>query len=101
MGDEIQVKSVSDKELKKGDNAAMGWIAEQTSCKKSGNVSSSVLAPPPRRSDRPSTQTESPARPSSPAALSPFGPPPTTTASNFVFIVYWHFYHFYPMLPKH
>src|SRR5262249_18337112 len=86
MGDEIQVNSGSGKELKKGDSAAMGWVAEQTSCKKSGKVSSSARAPPPRRSDPSSTQTESPARPSSTAALSPFGPPPTITASNFVFI---------------
>ena len=66
---------------KNGEAAASGWIAEQTSCMKPGSVSSSERTPPPIVSAASRTSTERPARASSIAAASPFGPDPTTTAS--------------------
>ena len=60
---------------------AIGWIAEQTSWQKPGSVSSAVRIPPPTVSAASSTCTERPARASTIAAASPFGPAPTTTAS--------------------
>ena len=59
-----------------------GWIAEQTSWTKPGSVSSAVRIPPPTVSAASSTSTERPARASTIAAASPFGPAPTTTASG-------------------
>ncbi len=42
------------------DDRASGWIAEQTSCRKPGSVSSSVRMPPPIRSDASCTTTSQP-----------------------------------------
>src|SRR6266540_3755972 len=68
--------------LKNGDSAAMGWIAEQTSCTKPGSVSSAERAPPPISSFASYTATEWPARAIWMAAARPLGPAPTTTASG-------------------
>ena len=40
-------RSVRPKRWKNGEATASGWAAEQTSCRKPGSVSSSVLHPPP------------------------------------------------------
>ena len=47
-----------------------------------GSVSSAERHPPPSSSSASSTRTESPARASTIAAASPFGPDPTTIASG-------------------
>ena len=65
-----------------GEPTASGWIAEHTSWRYPGSVSSAVAVPPPTCSDRSHTSTERPARASSMAAARPFGPAPTTTASG-------------------
>jgi len=65
-----------------GEAAAIGWIAEQMSCTKPGSVDSALRVPPPMVSSASWTRTRSPARASSMAAESPFGPLPTTTASG-------------------
>ena len=67
---------------KNGDATPSGWIAEQTSWTKPGSVSSAERVPPPTVSAASSTRTESPARASTIAAASPFGPEPTTIAST-------------------
>src|SRR5688572_25484846 len=56
-------------------------MAEQTSWWKPGRVNSAVRVPPPISSWASSTRTERPAAARVTAALSPFGPAPTTTAS--------------------
>jgi hypothetical protein len=56
-------------------------MVEQMSWRKPGSVNSSVRAPPPIVSLASTTHTDSPARASSMAALKPFGPEPTMTAS--------------------
>ena len=65
-----------------GDATAIGWIAEQTSCRYPGSVSSAVRAPPPGVSAASNTATDRPACASAIAAESPFGPAPTTAASK-------------------
>src|SRR6185503_16448948 len=70
--------------LKKGELAAMGWMAEQTSCTKPGSVSSALRIPPPISALASSNSTESPACCRAMPAASPFGPLPTTTASKSV-----------------
>ena len=66
----------------KGESAPIGWMPEQRSWTKPGSMSSADRAPPPISSAASSTRTEMPARASSIAALSPFGPAPTTMASG-------------------
>ena len=56
-------------------------MAEQVSWRNPGNVSSSVLDPPPGWLAASSTRTRQPERANVSAAISPFGPEPTTTAS--------------------
>ena len=67
---------------KNGDAMPSGWTAEQTSCRKPGCVSGSVRAPPPGASFASRTSTRRPARARTMAADKPFGPAPTTIASN-------------------
>src|SRR5205823_13681009 len=67
---------------KNGEAAAIGWIAEQTSCTKPGNVNSALRVPPPMVGSASWTRTRRPARASSMAAERPLGPLPTTTASG-------------------
>ena len=64
-----------------GDSTPIGCTAAQMSCTKPGNVSSAERQPPPGASDASSTSTFTPARASNTAAVSPFGPLPTTIAS--------------------
>ena len=64
-----------------GDAIANGWTAEQMSWMKPGSVSSADRAPPPMVLLASKTTTLHPACASTMAALSPFGPEPTTTAS--------------------
>src|SRR5581483_8629817 len=66
--------------LKQADERPSGWIAEQTSWRKPGSVSSSVRMPPPIVGSASWTRTSSPARARVIAAARPFGPDPTTTA---------------------
>ena len=66
---------------KKGDDAAKGCTAEQTSWIKPGRVSSADRAPPPIVSFASRTQTDRPERAISMAADNPFGPDPITIAS--------------------
>ena len=65
----------------KGEPAPRGWMAEQTSWRKPGSVSSSLLNPPPMESAPSRTSTLRPARARVSAAARPLGPEPTTTAS--------------------
>src|SRR5205085_7777796 len=58
-----------------------GWTAEQTSCMKPGSVSSAERTPPPIVAFASNTTTLHPAWARTMAALRPFGPDPTTTAS--------------------
>src|SRR5262249_21542477 len=67
---------------KNGDRIAIGWTAEQRSCRKPGRVSAAERVPPPISSRASSTSTEQPARASWTAAARPLGPAPTTTASD-------------------
>ena len=67
---------------KTGDAAPIGWIAEQTSCRKPGSVSSAVRAPPPIASRASTRSTDRPAAARTTAAASPLGPAPTTMASR-------------------
>ena len=67
---------------KKGDPAASGTTVLHRSWRKPGSVSSLVRIPPPNVSAASMTCTDRPARASSIAAASPFGPEPTTTASR-------------------
>ena len=55
---------------------AEGWMAEHTSCRKPGTVSSALRVPPPMVSAASRTTTERPASASVTAADSPFGPAP-------------------------
>ena len=57
-----------------GEASASGWIAEQTSWRKPGSVSSAVRVPPPIVAAASSTSTERPAWASAIAAARPFGP---------------------------
>src|SRR5215469_18257158 len=57
-------------------------MAEPTSCTKPGSVNSRERAAPPIVASASSTWTETPARASVIAAASPFGPEPTTIASD-------------------
>src|SRR5437016_512427 len=61
---------------------------------KPGWVSSAEREPPPIVSRASTTQTEQPSRAISMAAARPFGPEPTTTASNSIVVLYtrgrWH-----------
>src|SRR5262249_46518410 len=66
---------------KKGDASAIGWIAEQTSWRNPGSVSSADRVPPPIVTAASRTSTNRPARASATAAPSPLGPDPTTIAS--------------------
>src|SRR5207237_10608700 len=68
--------------MKNGEAAASGCTAEQTSCKKSGSVSSAERAPPPIVAFASRTNTDCPARAKVIAAARPFGPEPTTTVSH-------------------
>ena len=61
---------------------AIGCTAEQMSCTKPGRVSSPDRVPPPMVGAASTTSTRHPARPRVAAAVSPFGPAPTTTASH-------------------
>jgi hypothetical protein len=63
--------------------ATNGWIAEQTSWRKPGSVSSALRVPPPIASLASRTRTDRPAWASVTAAASPLGPAPRTTASSF------------------
>lgn len=65
-----------------GELMPSGCAAEHGSWRKPGRVSSSVRAPPPTVPRASKTATEKPRRASSTAAVSPFGPAPTTTASS-------------------
>ena len=65
-----------------GEPAAKGWTAAHESCRNPGSVSSSVRAPPPAVSAASTTSTVRPAWARVTAAVSPFGPAPTTIASN-------------------
>ncbi|CAM5491494.1 hypothetical protein SHIRM173S_00398 [Streptomyces hirsutus] len=67
---------------KAGELMPSGWAAEHGSCRKPGRVSSSVRAPPPTVPLASNNATEKPRRASSTAAVSPFGPAPTTTTSS-------------------
>jgi len=69
------------RELRKGEPAAIGWVAEQSSCRSPGTVSSLVRVPPPIVSAASRTVTPTPFRASSTAQASPLGPEPTTIAS--------------------
>ncbi len=71
----------SPKRRKKGDAAAIGCAAEQTSWRNPGSVSSSVRQPPPILWAASSTRTDSPAAARTTAAARPLGPAPTTSAS--------------------
>src|SRR5437867_903292 len=65
---------------KKGESRPIGWIAEQRSCRKPGNVNSAVRTPPPACGAASCTSTSSPARTSVSAPARPFGPEPITMA---------------------
>ena len=73
--------SASGSVRRKGETTPIGWMAEQTSCKNPGNVSSAVRAPPPIVSFASITRTPRPAWARRIAAASPLGPEPTTIAS--------------------
>jgi len=77
-------RSARGSRAKKGEAAAIGWIAEQMSCRKPGSVNAALRVPPPMVGSASSMRTRRPARASSMAAESPFGPLPTTTASGMV-----------------
>ena len=67
-------------------NVGLAWIrlcaVEQVSCRKPGNVSSSVAVSPPMIGRVSSTQHSKPARVRYAAATSALWPPPATTTSN-------------------
>src|SRR6266567_9453174 len=68
-----------------------------------GSVSSADRAPPPTVSRASKTQTDQPARAISMAAAKPFGPEPTTTASNSISVFYMPLLSFRPqrrVLPR-
>src|SRR6185312_3808450 len=67
--------------LRKGEQTAIGYTEEQTSCTKPGRVNSADRTPPPGTSDPSSTTTDRPAWARRMAAASPLGPAPTTIAS--------------------
>ncbi|GAQ67540.1 hypothetical protein SsS58_07996 [Streptomyces scabiei] len=62
-----------------GEPTAIGWVAEQWSCRSPG-VSSLVRVPPPMVPAASRTVTSTPSRARYTAAARPFGPLPTTTA---------------------
>src|ERR1700730_11867335 len=64
-----------------GEPAPSGCTAEHGSCRNPGRGSGSVRAPPPTAGAASYTRTARPASASVTAALNPFGPAPTTTAS--------------------
>ena len=70
----------SSSERKKGEAAAIGCPAEQTSWIRPGTVSSALRVPPPIVSAASSTVTSTPARASATAQARPLGPEPTTVA---------------------
>ena len=78
----VTPRAARSKRWKNGDVTASGCAAEQTSCQKPGRVSSSVRQPPPIVGAPSMTCTRSPAAAIVRAAARPFGPLPTTTASN-------------------
>src|SRR5262249_25786843 len=67
---------------KNGETTAIGWTAEQTSCRQPGRVSASDRQPPPTVSAASTTLTDRPAFASTIAAARPFGPAPITMASR-------------------
>src|SRR4051812_8266225 len=69
---------------KNGDAAAMGWTAEQMSCRQPGRVNAAVRHPPPIVGAASKTFTRSPALARTMAADRPLGPAPTTTASSWL-----------------
>ena len=75
-------RAVRPKRWKKGDATASGCAVAQVSCQNPGRVSSCVRQPPPIVAAPSTTSTRSPAALSVTAAARPFGPLPTTTASN-------------------
>ena len=83
-GEDIQVSPNFSRPMSRntGDSAANGWTAEHTSCTKPGRVTSADRQPPPGRSATSTTRTDRPARASKTAAVSPFGPLPTTMTSG-------------------
>src|SRR5205823_824876 len=66
---------------KNGDPTPSGWMAEHTSWRKPGRVSSAVREPPPGVAAASSTSTDRPACASVRAAARPLGPAPITIAS--------------------
>src|SRR5690606_37351811 len=60
---------------------AVGWTVEQTSWTNPGSVSAVDRVPPPTVDAASNTTVRRPARAIVTAAMSPFGPDPTTTAS--------------------
>ncbi len=68
--------------LKNGDATPIGKTAEQTSCINPGSVSAADRTPPPIVASASNTVTRHPACASTIAADRPFGPEPTTMASE-------------------